>query len=174
MAENKNYNKLKIDSLVLPSGKYFTILIEYPNPVNNKFGIYDDSLKALLLDKSLYGKLSENIITLNGRKYIKVNEGFTVKDVFELSRLSLYEIKNDKAWLIFRTYTRIKEAEGEYTQDIDEFSNDKIVTKINGNNKDFNVKSDTFRFDNNSNSYLGHQNFFTGFVKNEIRNLSHN
>ncbi|MGB8316826.1 MAG: hypothetical protein WCE54_01785, partial [Ignavibacteriaceae bacterium] len=43
---NNNYNKLKVDSLVLSSGKYFTILLEYPNPVNNKFGIYDDTLKT--------------------------------------------------------------------------------------------------------------------------------
>ena len=171
LTENNNYNKLKIDSLVLPSGKYFTILLEYPNPVNNKLGIYNDSLKTLLLDKSLYGELSENIVTINGNKYIKLNEGFSVKDVFELSRLSLYEIENGKANLIFRTFTRLKEPEAEYTQVINEFSNEQIITKININKKDFTADADIFKRDSTSNSYISKQNFFTDFVKHEIRNL---
>ncbi len=173
LSENHNYNKLKIDSLTLPSAKYFTILIEYPNPVNNKFGIYNDSLKTLLLDKSLYGELSEEIINLNGTKYIKVNEGFTVKNNLELSRLSLYKIKNDKAGLVFRTFTRLKEPDAEYTQVINSYSDAQITTKINGNNQDLGGNGDTFNFESSSGSYVSKQNLFTDFVKREIRNLSH-
>ena len=144
---NNNYNKLKVDSLVLSSGKYFTILLEFPNPVNNKFGIYDDTLKTLLLDRSLYGELSENIITINSKKYVKVDEGFTVKDIYEISRLSLYEVRNDSANLIFRTFTRFKEPGAVYTQKIIEFSASQI------------------------NSYFSKQNLFTDFIKRQLHKL---
>lgn len=168
---NKNFNKLKVDSLVLPSGKYFTILIEYPNPVNNKFGVYDDTLKTLLLDRSLYGELDEKVITINSRKYIKVDEGFTVKNIYEISRLSLYETGNDRANLIFRTFTRLKEPGTIYTQKIIEFSDSKIVTKINSTNGDLNDKGDIFEFDKNSNSYVSEQNLFTNFIKQQLHKL---
>lgn len=168
---NKNYNKLKIDSLNLKSGKYFTILIEYPNPVNNKFGIYNDSLKTLLIDKSLYGELSEDIITVNGKKYIKVNEGFTIKNVYKLSRLSLYEIIDKKAYLIFRTFTRLEEPGELYTQVVNEISNSRIITKINSTNEDFDNKSDIFEFDKKTNSYISQGNLFYNFVKNELHKL---
>ena len=168
---NKNFNKLKVDSLVLPSGKYFTILMEYPNPVNNKFGIYDDTLKTLLLDRSLYGELDENVITINSTKYIKVDEGFTVKNIYEINRLSLYEIRNDKANLIFRTYTRLKEPGAIYTQKIIEFSDSKIVTRINSTNGNLNDKGDIFEFDKSSNSYVSEQNLFTNFIKQQLHKL---
>jgi hypothetical protein len=168
---NNNYNKLKIDSLVLSSVKYFTILLEFPNPVNNKFGIYDDTLKTLLLDRSLYGELNENIITINSKKYIKVDEGFTVKDIYEISRLSLYEVGNDKANLIFRTFTRFKEPGAVYTQKIIEFSGSQIITRINSTNDYFSNKSDIFEFDKNSNSYVSKQNLFTDFIKRQLHKL---
>ena len=168
---NNNYNKLKTDSLVLPSGKYFTILIEYPNPVNNKFGIYDDTLKTLLLDRSLYGELDESIITVNSKKYIKVDEGFTVKEINEISRISLYEIRNDSAYLIFRTFTRFKEPGAEYTQKIIEISGNRIVTKINSSNDELSESEDIFEFDKNSNSYVSRQNLFTNFIKRQLHKL---
>lgn len=168
---NKNYNKLKIDSLNLKSGKYFTILVEYPNPVNNKFGIYNDSLKTLLIDKSLYGELSENVIAINGRKYIEVNEGFTIKNVFKLSRLSLYEILDKKAYLTFRTFTRFEEPGAEYTQVVNEISDNRIITKIHSTNEDLEDKSDIFEFDKKTTSYISRQNLFSNFVKNELHKL---
>ncbi len=168
---NNNYNKLKVDSLVLSSGKYFTILLEYPNPVNNKFGIYDDTLKTLLLDRSLYGELDENIITINSKKYIKVDEGFTIKDIYEISRLSLYEINDDSANLIFRTFTRLKEPGTIYTQKIIEFSHSQIVTRMNSTNGELGDKKDIFKFDRTSNSYISEQNSFTNFIKRQLHKL---
>jgi hypothetical protein len=169
---NKDYNKLKIDSVDLPSGKYFTILLQYPNPVKNKFGIYNDSLRTLLLDRSLYGNLAEEIITIGNDKLIKLNETFMVKDTLELNRLSLYKIKNDSANLVFRTFIRLKEDGAEYTQVITDFSDNQIVTKINGTNEGSN--SDIFKFDSTSGSYKSGQDFFNDFVKREINNLLHN
>ncbi len=168
---NKDYNKLKVDSLNLSTGKYFTILVEYPNPVNNKFGIYDDTLKTLLVDRSLYGELSEDIITIDSNKYINVNEGFSVKDIYELGRISLYKIGNDKADLIFRTFTRLKEPGEVYTQKITGFSGSRIITKINSTDENFNDKTDIFEFDQNSGSYKSKQNLFADFVKNELHKL---
>lgn len=168
---NNSYNKLKIDSLILPSGKYFTILLEYSNPVNNKFGIYDDTLKTLLLDRSLYGELGENIISINSQKFIKVNEGFTVKDIYEISRLSLYRVRNDSANLIFRTFTRLKEPGAVYTQEIIAITDSQIVTKINGTNENLSDKGDIFKFNHGSNSYLSKENLFTNFVKRELHKL---
>jgi hypothetical protein len=168
---NKNYNKLKVDSLNVNSGKYFTILLEYPNPVNNKFGIYNDSLKTLLIDKSLYGELSENIITVSGKKYIEVNEGFTIKNVYKLSRLSLYEILDKKAYLTFRTFTRLEEPGAKYTQVVNEISDSRIITEIHSTNEDFDNKSDIFEIDKKTNSYISRQNLFSNFVKNELHKL---
>lgn len=168
---NKSYNKLKIDSLVLPSGKYFTILLEYSNPVNNKFGIYDDTLKTLLLDRSLYGELAENIISINSQKFINVNEGFSVKDIYEISRLSLYRVRNDSANLIFRTFTRLKEPGAVYTQELTAVTDSQIVTKISSTNEDFNDKGDIFKFNRSSNTYVSRENLFTNFVKRELHKL---
>ncbi|MGB8318857.1 MAG: hypothetical protein WCE54_12070, partial [Ignavibacteriaceae bacterium] len=104
-------------------------------------------------------------------KYIKVDEGFTVKDIYEISRLSLYEIKNDSANLIFRTFTRFKKPGAVYTQKITEFSGSRIVTGINSTNDDLSNKSDIFEFDKNSNSYISKQNLFTDFIKRQLHKL---
>ena len=145
--------------------------MEFPNPVNNKLGIYDDTLKTLLLDRSLYGELDEKVITINSNKFIKVDEGFTVKDIYEINRLSLYKIKNDRADLIFRTFTRFKEPGSVYTQKITEFSDSQIVSSINSTNDDFSNKNDIFEFDKNSNSYISKQNLFTDFIRRQLHKL---
>ena len=56
---NDKFNNLDIKQFVSSNGKhFFTVLLEYPNPVYNRFAIYDSVLNALLFDKSLNGKLS--------------------------------------------------------------------------------------------------------------------
>jgi hypothetical protein len=168
---NRGYSNLEIDSIILPSGKYFSILLQYPDPVKNRFGIYNDSLKCLLIDRSLNGELSEKIITIIGSKYINVNEGFPVKNVLEVSRLSLYQIKNDQAHLIFRIFTRLKQPNSESTQILDQFSNEKIITKISSTDQELNAEADVFQYDSTSNSYTSKENYFNNFVISQINSL---
>jgi hypothetical protein len=120
---NKNYNSLKIDSIKINSGEvFYFVLLEHPNPVYNVFAVYDTSLSLLLLDKSLNGNLSAEAVTLSGKQFVKVNEGFISKDVLVLNRLSLYKPDSSKISLVFRTHTKLAKPDIEYFQEVKELN----------------------------------------------------
>ena len=172
---NKNYNSLKVDSIKTNSGKvYYFVLIEYPNPVYNIFAVYDTSLTLLLLDKSLNGNLSAEAVTLSGKPFIKVNEGFISKDVLVVNRLSLYEPDSSKVNLVFRTHTKLAKPDVEYFQEIEELDNNQILTKMSSSSKSpiSNLK-DTFNFDSSTKKYKSEKDTFDMFVKKEIAEYKH-
>ena len=172
---NKNYNSLKVDSIKLNSGEvYFFVLLEYPNPVYNRFAVYDTSLALLLLDKSLNGNLSAEAITLSGKQFIKVNEGFISKDVLVLNRLSLYKPDSSKVNLVFKTHTKLAKPDIEYFQEIKELNDNQIITKMSSSTdspiSDF---EDVFRYDNTLKKYKSEKETFDLFVKKEITEFEH-
>ena len=87
---NIPYNSIKVDSFYLDSLKYFSVLIEHPNPLYNRLAIYDTATNCYLIDKSLNGKLSFEFIELQNLKLLKVIERFISKDTLSVARLSLY------------------------------------------------------------------------------------
>ena len=172
---NKNYNSLKVDSIKLNFGEvYFFVLIEYPNPVYNRFAVYDVSLALLLLDKSLNGNLSAEAINLSGKQFIKVNEGFISKDVLVINRLSLYKPDSSEVNLVFRIHTKLAKPDIEYFQEIKELSDNLIITKMSSSTdspiSDF---EDVFSYDGTLKKYKSEKEIFDLFVKKEIAEFEH-
>lgn len=147
--------------------------MEYPNPVYNRFAVYDENLKSYLIDKSLNGQLSEKIINIKGKTYAQVDEGFLTKDVIQLNRISLYEISSDNVSLVFRDFTKIKLPEREYTQVINDFSGNKITTEINSSRKGYKTKEISFTFNIDNKMYESKENMFDALVKYLINNFNH-
>src|SRR4030067_1586751 len=76
----KNYNSVIVDSLIADSKTYYYILLENPNPLYNKFAVYDSLLTPILKDESLNGNIYLEKIA-SGRKYfIKIDEAYLSKD----------------------------------------------------------------------------------------------
>jgi hypothetical protein len=166
---NTKYNNLNIQKIITPALKtYYALMIEYPNPIYNRFAIYDSDLRLLLLDKSLIGKISFKIINVKERQFIEVDESFLSKDILELNRVSLYNIYPNIN-LAFRDLTKYSAKKNQYYQTITDIEQNSIRTKITSKIKSLiGNKTDTFLFDNTRQRYLSKDNVLSNFVKKEI------
>jgi hypothetical protein len=165
---NSNYDDLQIARIITPINKtFFAILLEYPNPVYNRFAVYDSVLHLILMDKSLNGKIGLKSFNLNNRQYIEIDESYLSKDIIEISRISLYNA-DSIVTLGFRTFTKFITPTNEYYQIITEISPERIKTNITSIKKSLiNDKSETLgRY--NQNKYSGQNNIFTNFIKDNI------
>lgn len=136
-----DYNRVFIDSITNYRGKriYF-VMLEHPVPLFNRFAIYDEKLRCYLIDKSLNGNLKSSVYRSEGEVLIQVDEEFVSKDDLELTRRSLYLVKNDTSSLSFRNFISLKKGDKNFIQDISAISKDSIVTDINfGGNQDRDV-----------------------------------
>jgi hypothetical protein len=172
---NNNYNSLKVDSIKTNSGEvYYFVLLEHPNPVYNIFAVYDTSLTLLLLDKSLNGNLSAEAVTLSGKPFIKVNEGFISKDVLVLNRLSLYEPDSSKINLVFRTHTKLAKPDIEYFQELKELNDSLILTKMSSSaDSPISNLGDKFSYDSTIKKYKSEKDTFDLFVIKEVAEFKH-
>ncbi|HUX61778.1 MAG TPA: hypothetical protein VMV32_10745 [Ignavibacteriaceae bacterium] len=168
---NKSYNDLEVDSSYTISGKkFFYVLLTYPNPIYNRFAIYNSNLKLLLMDKSLNGYAGTGILRLGNQMYISVNEDFKSKNIYEVNRLSLYEITDSTALLTFRDFTKLISPQNIYTQVISKISNDRILTNISSTKPSpISAKSDAFNYNYSEKKYISTQNVFSDFVVNFIK-----
>ena len=168
---NKNYNSLNIDSIVTVSGQVlYTVLLEYPNPIYNKFAVYDENLSAYILDNSLNGNISFSSIFLNGDKYVEIIEHFYSKNHLRLSRISLYKLFPKSIKLVYRAFSKLNEPGNEYYQQIVELSPDRIRTSINSkNNSSMMNKGDIYLWSTARNRYVSHDSIFYKFIINQIK-----
>lgn len=165
------YNQLKIDSVVTKEGvKYYSILIEYPNPIHNVLAVYDEKLLLYLLDNSLNGNIVTEWKNISGKLYLIASENFVSKDILKLSRISLYTMINGKFYLVFNSFTKLDKAGKVYQQSIENFEDNKVITRLTSNQKtkSNNIK-DTFNFNSSENKYISEKDVFTKFVLNEIK-----
>jgi hypothetical protein len=169
-----NPNSILIDTITVKRFKYYTVLAEYPNPIYNRFVIFDSDYNILLLDKSLSGNLTEVPIINNGKQFIKVEENFISKGILELKRLSLYSIEDSGiAELAFRSFIMLKEPGAIYNQEILKFDQKEIRTKIyNTGSGKLITEQDTFLFDNNTKRYLSKKTVFDSLVTSEIDKIN--
>ncbi len=169
---NFDYNDLKIDSLKNASGKtLYSVLLQYPNPVYNRFAVYDSAFNNYLIDKSLNGKISEESFSVKGLIFLKVSEQFTSKEIFELNRLSLYSISDTSVNLVFRAFTLMKSGNQEYTQKIDEITADRIkTTSTSSKYSQVRNKSDVFTFNYKSGKYESANDIFDKYIIGLIQN----
>ncbi|HKI79396.1 MAG TPA: hypothetical protein VKA26_12705 [Ignavibacteriaceae bacterium] len=176
LPENSNYNTLKIDSLTTEiGGLYYTVLLEYPNPIYNRFAIYDTSLNLLLNDKSLNGYLTQEKLNTNGHLFIKITEDFTSKDIIKLDRLSLYSIGDTTANLVFRSFIKMEINNKKFTQQIEEVSDDRIKSSTKSNRfSSIRNKSDIFSFNKTSNKFTSNNNIFDNYVMQTVYRVKDN
>jgi hypothetical protein len=163
---NNDYNKAEVNLMQISGDKtFFTVLIEYPNPVYNRFGLYDSLLTPYLIDKSLSGQLDYQLLQISGNSLINLNEGFISKDVFKLIRSSIYKLTDTSAALVFRAFTRLESPDNSYFQRIVDISEERIRTEINSlKNSPVKNKGDVFLFDAQLNIYSSSQNTFDNFL----------
>jgi hypothetical protein len=164
------YYQLSIDSFQIDTKKYYSVLLEYPDPMLNLFAIYDNRLNLYLIDKSLNGNLSDEWIQIGARNFCFVQEKFLTKDILNLDRLSIYEIKNDSVNLIYRSLSRFVERNDIATQTIELVTPQFIVTKLSGlQDRSINDEPDTFYFNSGAKEYLSKLNLFNNYVKKRIK-----
>ena len=165
------YNQLKIDSIVSKEGiKFYSILIEYPNPIHNVLAVYDENLLLYLLDNSLNGNIVTEWRNISGKIYLIASENFVSKDILKLSRISLYRMNNGKFYLVFKSFTKLDKAGKIYRQSIENIDDNNIVTRISSNPKTkLNNIKETFNFNSFEHKYISEKDVFTNFVLNEIK-----
>jgi hypothetical protein len=169
LMSRKDFNSLRIDSGLVNNKYYYSVLLEYFDPLLNRFAIYDDQLRLYLIDKSLNGNLSAQWTAKENRNFVFVQERFLTKDVLSIDRLSIYEVYDTTAGLIYKSISRLVKGKNISTQTIENISVDFIITKISGiaDSKSIN-QIDTFYFYAGSKEYLSSNNLFNNFVKQEI------
>jgi hypothetical protein len=164
-----NFNDLKIERIITPLNKTFwAVLIEYPNPVYNRFAVYDSALHLILIDKSLSGKIGLKTLSLNNKQFIEIDESFLTKDILEIARVSLYSA-DSTITLGFRTFTKFTTPRNEYYQIIIEISPDRIKTNLTSTRRSFiSNKSEIFTYNDNQKNNTRQKNIFINFIKEQI------
>jgi hypothetical protein len=167
--ENNFYNSIEVDSFYLDSVKYFSILLEYPNSISNRFAIYDNATNCFLIDKSLNGKLSFEVIDVQNLRFLKIVERFIAKDTFGLVRLSLFRKLDNSINLVFRSFTELKTLKNQFNQTVYSVTSGTIKTKLLVPKKfKLDGKEDVFVFDETNKSYRSNQSSFDSLVYKEI------
>jgi len=168
-----DFNQLYIDSILIDDQRFFSVILEYADPTLNVFAIYDGSLNFYLLDKSLNGYLSSEFVKVGERKFVFVQERFFTKDVLSLDRLSIYEIFDGSASLIYRAISRLGKDNIESFQTIEAITDDYILTKITGvQDRRINNRIDTFYLSSATKKYSSRSDWFNNYVKQEIKDYS--
>lgn len=169
MGENNLYNSLELDSFYIDSIKYFSVLLEYPNPVYNRLAIYDSTSNCYLIDKSLNGKLSFEVMELQDLKLLKLIEKFITKDTLSLSRVSLYKKIDNTINLVYRSFAELKTLKNHFHQTINFISQDTIKTQILVPKKyKLDVNDDIFVLNHLEKAYRSNQSLFDSLVYKEI------
>lgn len=169
---NKDYNQLFIDELKTDNKTYFSVILEYSDPRLNLFAIYDDNLNFYLLDKSLNGYLNSEWVEDGTRKFVFLQERFFTKDVLSIDRLSIYEVGEKTASMVYRSLSRFVKDNNLSYQRVESISKNYILTKIAGTKESgFNNQLDTFYFKSDSKKYLSNVNLFDNYVNEEIKNF---
>ena len=167
-----DFNSIRIDSGYVNKKYYYSVLLEYSDPLLNRFAIYDDQFGLYLIDKSLNGNLSAEWAEKENRLFVFLQERFLTKDVLDIDRLSIYEIYDTTAALIYRSISRFTKEKNTSTQTIENISSDFIATKISVNVHSTIInQTDTFYFNSVSRKYLSSINLFDDFVKQEINDF---
>lgn len=170
---NRNdFNSIRIDSGYVNKKYYYSVLLEFADPLLNRFAIYDDQVRLYLIDKSLNGNLSAEWAEKDNRHFVFVQERFLTKDVLNIDRLSIYEVYDSTAGLVYRSVSRLVKDKNTSTQTIENISPDFIATKISVNiHSNIVSQTDTFYFNSASRKYLSSINLFDDFVKQEIEDF---
>ncbi len=168
---NNGFNSFLIDSIFsMNRHKYYYLLISFPNPIYNRFAVYDSTFNLYLIDKSLNGYLNSDLINEQNQTFLSVKENFRSKEDFKLDRINYFMFTDSSVSLAFSTFIKAITPKNIYTQSINKFSNDRIITTISSNKySSINGNSDVFLFNYKNNKFISINNVFTNFIENQIR-----
>lgn len=172
LIENAAYNSLTVDSFSVDTLKFFYVLLEYPNPIFNRLAFYDDKTNCYLIDKSLNGKISVDVLEVQDLKFLKVVESFLVKDTLEVIRLSFYKNIAQTIKLVYRNFAELKTPKQTFIQTITSMDGDTIKTKLTVPKKVKNIsEEDFFFYDGIENYYKSSNSLFDSLVIKEINDF---
>jgi hypothetical protein len=169
MIENNLYSSIKIDSFYSGTKKYFTLVIEYPNPLFNRFAIYDTLSNCYLIDKSLNGKLTLEVLGIRDFSFIKMLEEYALHDSLLLKRLSFYSKISDSISLVYRSFAELKTNKLQINQTITLITPDSLKTQFTLPKKyKSKFTGDTFFFDTQNKKFVSRRTAFDSLVYKEI------
>jgi len=167
------WNSLSIDSIYTSDGKkFFSVLVEYANPVYNLFCIYDSLLNLHLVDRSLNGYLKMNK-SENNLTSVTVVEMFDSKDSIKLKRTSVYSYIEERFALVFRSFTEMRLRDLYINQEISSLTQRVLRTKIKSS-KGISLKNyeDTFLFDTGSKTYKSGEDIVNNYIRETLYSYS--
>lgn len=172
---NNSFNSFLIDSIYSTHGhKYYYLLIGFPNPIYNRFAVYDSTFNLYLIDKSMNGYLNSNIINKQRQTFLSVLEDFRSEGTFELNRISYFMFKDTSVALVFRTFTRAITAKNIFTQSVEIITKDSIITIISSaKHSTIDSNGDVFLYNDKLGKYIGTNNVFSNFIENQINAFNH-
>ena len=172
LIENAAYNSLTVDSFSVDTLNFFYVLLEYPNQIFNRLAFYDDKTNCYLIDKSLNGKISVDVLEVQELKFLKVIESFLVKDTLEVIRLSFYKNIAQTIKLVYRNFAQLKTPKQTFIQTITSIAGDTIKTKLTVPKKvKITSEEDFFFYDGIENYYKSSNSLFDSLVIKEINNF---
>ncbi|HEX2868597.1 MAG TPA: hypothetical protein VHO03_16270 [Ignavibacteriales bacterium] len=168
---NKNYTAFAADSFKSNGQRYYYIMLQYANPVYNRFAVYNSKFNLLLLDKSLNGDMAMDYFVKDDNTFIKLAESFISKEALSLKRLSLYKVTPDAVRLVFRSYYSLNKPDAFFSQELGTISKDSIITEISVPETVSDVKQDKFIYSPKEERYLSQNNYFDNIIKEQVKDF---
>jgi hypothetical protein len=168
---NKGFNSLVADSFKTNGKRYYYVKLEYPNPVYNRYAVYNEKFNLLLLDKSLNGDMAIDFFVKDNMTFIKLAESFISKGALSLKRLSLYKVGSDNIKLVFRSYYSLNKPDAFFSQELGSITKDSITTEINVPEEVSSVKKDKFVYSAKDERYVSSKNYFDRIIKQQVNSF---
>lgn len=168
---NTEYNTLVADSFKSNGQRYYYIMLEYSNPMYNRYAIYNSRFNLLLLDKSLNGDMAMDFFVKDDITFIKLAESFISKEALSLKRLSLYKIGPDNIKLAFRAFYSLNKPDAFFSQEPGTISKDSIITDISVPESVSTVKNDKYVYSPKEERYISQNNYFDQIVKQQVKDF---
>lgn len=169
---NKNYNSFAADSFKSNGQRYYYVLLQYSNPVYNRFAVYNSKFNLLVLDKSLNGDVAMDYFVKDDVTFIKLAESFISKETLSLKRLSLYKVGPEAIRLAFRSYYSLSEPDAFFSQELGTISKDSIITDISVPEAVSDIKQDKFIYSPKEERYLSTNNYFDNIIKQQVKDFA--
>ncbi|MCU7491660.1 MAG: hypothetical protein ACM3UR_12060 [Bacteroidota bacterium] len=169
---NTSYNTLLADSFKSNGQRYYYVMLEYSNPVYNRYAVYNSKFNLLLLDKSLNGDVAMDFFVKDDITFIKLAESFISKEALSIKRLSLYKVGQDNIKLAFRSFYSLNKPDAFFSQELGTITKDTIVTEISVPENVSTVKSDRFIYSPKDERYRSENNYFDKIIKQQVKDFN--
>lgn len=124
-------NQIVVDSFVNKDRvRFYYCMLEYPNPIYNRFAIYDSSLNLYLMDKSLNGNLTLQNVFADSLNYLEIREDYISNDKIHLKRWNIYVLMDYSAALALRTFLEYNDGQKIMRQNVEYISKGVVATKL--------------------------------------------